>query len=35
MERSGQLGIYFEDRANTIFDILDVGMREKRVKEGF
>lgn len=30
MERSDQLGIYFEDGANRIFDILDVGMRKEK-----
>ena len=35
MERSGQLGIYFEDRANRIFDSLHVSVRGKGVKDHF
>lgn len=35
MERGGQLSVHTEDRANRIFDILDVGVREKGVKDDF
>lgn len=35
MERNSQLSIHTEDRANRIFDILDVGVREREVKDDF
>ena len=35
MESCGQLDIYTERRANRIFDISDVGMRERGVKDDF
>lgn len=34
MERSGQLGIYIENTVNS-FDILDMGVRERGVKDDF
>lgn len=35
MERGDQLSIHSEDRVNRIFDILDVGARERKVKDDF
>lgn len=34
-ESGGQLDIYTEHRANRTFDILDVGLRERGVKDDF